>query len=118
MEKDFIGLEDLLKNPEVQSVTDNINQELIERRKYAPPVCEVLSHQYTVLQDNPYFKFSIDREASKQMPSIIDNKVQNIVAGIMLLQGFLMPQKRLTRKTKYTGSCLDRTGYLKMRLLS
>ena len=85
MEKDFIDLEDLLKNPEVQSVTDNINQELIERRKYTPPVCEVLSHQYTVLQDNPYFKFSIDREASKQMPSIIDNKVQNIV-GVDFLE--------------------------------
>jgi len=85
MEKGFVDLEDLLKNPEVRSVTNNINQELIERRKYVPPVCEVLSHQYTVLQDNPYFKFSIDREASKQMPSIIDNKVQNII-GVDFLE--------------------------------
>ena len=79
MEKGPIDLEDFLKNPEVQSVTDKINPELIERRKYAPPVCEALSHKYTVLEDNPYFKFLIDREASKQLPSIINNKVQNII---------------------------------------
>lgn len=79
MEKGPIDLEDFLKNPEVQSATDKINPELIERRKYAPPVCEALSHKYTVLEDNPYFKFSIDREASKQLPSIINNKVQNII---------------------------------------
>jgi len=32
-----------------------------------------------VLEDNPYFKFSIDKEAGKQLPDIINNKVQNII---------------------------------------
>lgn len=79
MEKDFMDIENFLKNPEVQSVTGNINQELIERRKYVPSVCKALSHKYTVLEDNPCFKFSINKEAGKQLPYIINNKVQNII---------------------------------------
>ncbi len=50
MEKEPIDLEDILKNTEVQKATSNINQELIERRKYKPPVCDVFFHPYTSLQ--------------------------------------------------------------------
>ncbi len=73
-----IILEDILKNPEVQKATSNINQELIERREYKPPVCDVFSHPYTSLQDNADFQFIIDREAKKLLPNIIDNKVEFI----------------------------------------
>ena len=75
MEKGPINLEDILKNPEIQKATSNINQELIERRAYKPPVCDVFSHPYTSLQDNADFQFTIDREAKKLLPKIIDNKV-------------------------------------------
>ena len=75
MEKGPINLEDILKNPEIQKATSNINQELIERRAYKPPVCDVFSHPYTSLQDNAGFQFTIDREAKKLLPKIIDNKV-------------------------------------------
>jgi pyrophosphate--fructose-6-phosphate 1-phosphotransferase len=78
-DKDLISIEDLLKNPEVKKAASNINQELIERRKYIPPKCDVFTSSYTVLKDNDDFKFSIDREARKQLPDIINNKVQSIV---------------------------------------
>jgi len=78
-DKDLISIEDLLKNPEVEKAASNINQELIERSQYIPPKCDVFTNPYTVLKDNDDFKFSIDREARKQLPDIIDNKVQSIV---------------------------------------
>ncbi|RZB34249.1 MAG: diphosphate-dependent phosphofructokinase [Desulfobacteraceae bacterium Eth-SRB1] len=77
-EQTSIILEDILKNTEVQKATSNINQELIERRKYKPPVCDVFSHPYTSLQDNTDFQFVVDREAKKLLPKIIDNKVECI----------------------------------------
>ena len=78
MEKNSIILEDILKNPEVQKATSNINRELIERREYRPPACDVFSHPYTSLRDNADFHFIIDKEAIKLLPKIIDNKVERI----------------------------------------
>lgn len=72
--------EDILKNPEVQKATSNINQELIERRKYRPSVCDIFSYPYTSLQDNSDFQFIIDKEAKKLLPKIIDNKVECITS--------------------------------------
>ncbi|MBE9530164.1 MAG: 6-phosphofructokinase [Proteobacteria bacterium] len=78
-DKNLITIEELLKNPEVEKAASNINQELIERRKYIPPKCDVFTSPYTVLKDNDDFKFTIDREARKQLPDIINNKVQSVV---------------------------------------
>ena len=78
MGKNSINLEDILKNPEVQKATSNINQELIERREYKPPVCDVFSHSYTSLQDTTDFQFIVDREAKKLLPKIINYKVEYI----------------------------------------
>jgi len=78
-DRDLISIEDLLKNPEVKKAAGNINQELIERRTNIPPKCDVFTNPYTVLKDNDDFKFRIDREARKQLPDIIDEKVQSIV---------------------------------------
>lgn len=70
---------DILKHPVVQKVTGNINQEVVERREYLPPVCDVFSYPYTMLEDNPHFEFDVDNEARKRLPGIIDNKVQTAV---------------------------------------
>ena len=78
MEKNSINIEAILKNPEVQKATGNINRELIERREYRPPVCDVFSHRYSSLRDNADFQFIIDKEAIKLLPKIIDNKVERI----------------------------------------
>ena len=87
-DKDLISIEDLLKNPEVKKAAGDINQELIERRKNIPPKCDVFTSPYTVLKDNDDFKFSIDREARKQLPDIIDKKVQSIVGLDSLEESF------------------------------
>jgi len=77
--KTSANIGDILKHPEVQKVTDNINQEVIERREYKPPVCKVFSSSYTILEDKPHFEFDVDNEAKRRLPGIIDNKVQTIV---------------------------------------
>jgi pyrophosphate--fructose-6-phosphate 1-phosphotransferase len=77
-EKQAINLEELLNHPRVKKVTDDVNAELLERRKYAPPACEVFSHPYTVLQDTARYRFELDKEAERQLPDIIGNKVQLI----------------------------------------
>ncbi len=87
-DKDLISIEDLLKNPEVKKAAGDINQELIERRKNIPPKCDVFTSPYTVLKDNDDFKFSIDREARRQLPDIINNKVQSIVGLDSLEESF------------------------------
>ncbi len=87
-DKDLISIEDLLKNPEVKKAAGNINQELIERRTNIPPKCDVFTSSYTVLKDNDDFKFRIDREARKQLPDIIDEKVQSIVGLDSLEESF------------------------------
>ena len=75
---DPTSTEDLLEIPEVQKATSRINLELIERRKYDPPKCKVFESPYTLLEDTDRFEFTIDREARKQLPGIIDNKVQTL----------------------------------------
>ena len=94
-----ISIEDLLKNPEVQKVTSNVNQELINRRKYSTPKCDVFSNPYTGLKDNDSFVFDIDKEAEKQLPSIINNKVQNIFGVASLDESF----KERYRKKRNIG---------------
>jgi pyrophosphate--fructose-6-phosphate 1-phosphotransferase len=74
---DFIEL--LLDNPKVREAISNINRELMERRKYVPPKCKVFESLFTFLKDVDRFTFSIDKEAKKQLPDIINNKVRTVV---------------------------------------
>lgn len=73
-----INLEELLRHPQVEKVTGDVNAELLERRNYAPPCCEVFSHPYTILEETDRYRFELDKEAEKQLPDIIGNKVQLI----------------------------------------
>jgi len=77
--KDAISTEDLLNHPEVQTVTGNINRELIDRREYLPKKCDVFSNSYTRLEDVDSYKFVIDKEAEKELPNLIANKVQAVI---------------------------------------
>ena len=74
-------LKDVLKHPVVQRVTDDVNAELLERRQYKPPVCKAFSQKFTTLKQTDAFKFTVDKEAQKQLPNIIDNKVE-IIQGL------------------------------------
>lgn len=73
-----MNIEEFLKHPEVEKVTANKNPELIERRQYKPPVCAAFLKPYTILTDSDQYKFEIDGEARKQLPKIINNKLQTI----------------------------------------
>jgi pyrophosphate--fructose-6-phosphate 1-phosphotransferase len=121
-----ISIEDLLQKPEVEKAVSNINQELTERRQYSPPKCEVFSHPYTALREDAHYIFFIDNEARKELPSIIDNKVQAVVGldspeesfkekyckkrniGIVFSGGPAL-LRQPTLKTRYTVSSSDRT---------
>ena len=83
-----VSLRELLNHPDVQNVTRNESRELIERRKNLPPQCDVFSNPYTILKDSDLYYFEIDREAERQLPKIISNKVQTI-------QGTDAPEKAL-----------------------
>jgi pyrophosphate--fructose-6-phosphate 1-phosphotransferase len=76
--KKALKFEDILKHPQVQKVTDDINAELLERRQYKPPICHAFTQQFTILKETDQFKFKIDKEAQKQLPHIISNKVQKV----------------------------------------
>ncbi len=77
--KKTVSTEVLLKDPKVQEITSNINPEIIERRKNLPPICDVFNKPYTALQETDQYTFRIDSEAARQLPGIIDNKVQGIL---------------------------------------
>ena len=74
-----IKIEEIMQNPIIQTVTGNINQEMVERRNYIPSRCKVFDYPFTVLKDSPDYRFVIDKEAKKQLPDIINNKVQSVV---------------------------------------
>jgi len=71
-------IEEMLKHPQVLKVTDNVNEELIERRTYKPPICNAFSASYTILEPADEFEFDIDPEAGRKLPNIIRNKVQRV----------------------------------------
>ncbi|MEJ2283999.1 MAG: 6-phosphofructokinase [Desulfobacterales bacterium] len=76
--KNSAHLEKILNHPQVKKAVDDVNPELLERREYRPPQCEVFTMPYTVLRETDEFRFELDREAEKQLPNIIGNKVQLI----------------------------------------
>ncbi|MBN1932174.1 MAG: 6-phosphofructokinase [Desulfobacterales bacterium] len=78
-EKESIRLEGILKNPEVREVIANTNPNMVERRKYVPKKCDVFLSSYTVLKEQLQYRFDIHPEAKRQLPNIIDNKVQLIL---------------------------------------
>jgi len=77
--KKALKLADILKHPKVLKTTDDISAELLERRRYSPPACTAFSKKYTLLKETNRFKFTVHKEAEKQLPHIIGNKVQKIV---------------------------------------
>ena len=74
------SMDKLLSHPEVMRVTDKVNPEFVERTAYRPPVCDVFNAPVTELIDDDAYRFEIDREARAQLPHIIENRVQSIVA--------------------------------------
>ena len=99
VKKNLLDIETILKYPEVINVTSNINMEVLERTQYCPPVCEVLSKEYTCLEDTDEYRFRFNKEAILQLPDIIGNKVQN-VKGVNFLDD---TKKKDYRKKRNIG---------------
>lgn len=79
LEKESINYEGLPDNPKIEKIINNISQDLRERKENNPTKCTIFTSPYTVLRDEPQYEFDIDREARKQLPTIIDNKLQTLV---------------------------------------
>lgn len=76
-----IDIETLLNHSITQRVTSDINRETIERRSFFPKKCQVFSTEFTMTEEQPQYRFSIDKEAEKILPDIINNTVCKIVQG-------------------------------------
>ena len=72
-------IEDLLHHPEVQRVIDKVSPEVVERRRYRPPVCPVFEHPYTQLREDSQYCFTMHPEAVKRLPRLIEKCVQAVV---------------------------------------
>jgi pyrophosphate--fructose-6-phosphate 1-phosphotransferase len=74
-----LDLQALMTNPVVKNAISNINSGLLERRAFRPPRCEVFKGGTTSLRNTERYRFEIDAEAKRQLPRIIDNRVQIII---------------------------------------
>ena len=74
-------LDALLTHPEILRVIDNVSMETQNRRSYVPRQCEVFKSESIALEPQKQYLFSLNREARKTLPDIIDNHVQKLVDG-------------------------------------
>ena len=74
-------IESLLNHPKTTHVTADVNTETIERRSFSPKKIKIFSTRYTCLKDAPEFRFTVNHEAQKVLPDIINNNIQFIVPG-------------------------------------
>lgn len=77
----FDDIQFFLNNPEVKSViaADSDNKRM--RIAFQPPACAVFKQSATMLEELNAFRFDIDSEAARQLPAIINNKVQTVVSS-------------------------------------
>lgn len=72
-------MEKLLEHPEVKKAVSNVNPELVYRRAYKPPICDVFNHTMARIEKQEQYRFEIDKEAKEKLPRIIGNSVEKIV---------------------------------------
>ncbi len=73
-----LSIEQILNHTDVQAAIADTNQEQKERLHYKPPVCNVFTNPYTMLKEVDCYRFEIDKETEKQLPSLIRNRVQTV----------------------------------------
>ena len=126
-----LNMEQILTHPHVKKATDDTNEQLLERRKYSPPQCDVFLNPYTILEETDQYRFELDKEATKQLPNIIGNRVQLIkgqksvdddvarqyrhLAAIMSLPVFMTQPKKLIRQPRFLDFWWGLTESLIMR---
>jgi pyrophosphate--fructose-6-phosphate 1-phosphotransferase len=78
---DLSRIENILEHPKVAKVTGATSAEMAERRAYQPPLCKVFENHHTRLHQTDAYRFTIHQEARRQLPNIIHNQVQCILAS-------------------------------------
>ena len=78
--------EELIENPTAREALSDISPEMAGRCSFKPPKCPVFESPYTILEETGRFKFQIHPESRKQLPNIIDNKVQVVVGADSLAE--------------------------------
>jgi pyrophosphate--fructose-6-phosphate 1-phosphotransferase len=73
-------LDQLVQDHDIKTILDDQSIEAKERNAFVPPLCDVFRKPSTQLYDGNH-PFFIDPEAKKQLPDMIDNKVQYIHDG-------------------------------------
>jgi diphosphate-dependent phosphofructokinase len=70
----------LLNHHDVQSATSADSEEKRFRNSFQPPKCKVFGNPFTRLAPANQYRFDVDPEACRQLPDIIENKVE-VVTG-------------------------------------
>ncbi|MEE8397752.1 MAG: 6-phosphofructokinase, partial [Desulfobacterales bacterium] len=65
--------------PDIREIIDCIHPDLAARRREIPQKCAVFSSKYTILEDDAHHRFHMDSAARKQLPRIINNRLQRIL---------------------------------------
>ncbi|MFP4474033.1 MAG: 6-phosphofructokinase [Desulfatibacillaceae bacterium] len=71
-----MSMDELLANPKVREFTESRNQALRDRIEEPVPKCAAFRNGFTRLVETDKYVFQIDREAERELPEIINNKVQ------------------------------------------
>lgn len=75
-----VEIRSLLKHAEIQNATSAVSEAVKERRAFKPAVCPVFHENLTKTVAMDGFQFDIDPQAAKELPDIINNKVEAVVA--------------------------------------
>ena len=76
-----IDMNALMEKESVLKAVSSASEAMRARNAYKPPVCNVFKSECTRLQIRDEFRFDIDPEARQQLPDIIKNKVQSVLAA-------------------------------------
>jgi pyrophosphate--fructose-6-phosphate 1-phosphotransferase len=78
-ERSDIDVQTLLDNDKIQEIISSTSQVMQARRSYKPAICEVFKGNASTLRIKEDCRFEVDPEAQKELPRIINNKVQVVV---------------------------------------
>jgi diphosphate-dependent phosphofructokinase len=75
--KDF-DVQQFLEKKEIRAMISSLSPEAAARRAFVPERCDAFTGDYTAVHNVAGFKFTIDREAERHLPDIIQNMVQQV----------------------------------------
>lgn len=92
-----LDIDTLIQQPEIQRVTSSVSESAKARIAYRPGICSAFDTKMTRISEVDAYRFDIDPEAKRQLPDIINNKVQTITPlddpGSSAAEAFQRPHK-------------------------